>query len=233
MRIRQFVATTAVLLVAATAQSQTWSGPGSGELGRGGPLRSTYVAADPETERLLSFLDLNACPDNGSILKQNSSGEWSCAVDETGGSGSGSTISSGTADPTGGADGDAYIQVDGSDEIQAIWSNASGTWEEYTLPAGPAGAAGPAGPAGPAGTDGAGTALSDATPNTVVGSGGAAGSQVPTLRAEITNITWPMVLSRNRRFRTGAFTPQRSRITRSRPPRFQTKESVTSSSDHP
>ena len=50
--------------------------------------------------------------------------------------GSGSSITSGTADPTGGADGDAYVQVDGSDEVQSIWRNISGTWTEFTIPLG-------------------------------------------------------------------------------------------------
>ena len=49
-------------------------------------------------------------------------------------------MTSGTADPTGGAAGDAYVQVDVSDEIQALWLNEAGTWEEYTIPAGGGGA---------------------------------------------------------------------------------------------
>ena len=165
------------------------------------------------------------------VCQNDSETEYTVEFDVGGGSGGGASIDVGTADPTGGSDGDAYIQVDGSDEIQALWTNASGTWEEYTLPAGPAGAAGPAGPAGPAGTDGAGTALSDATQTRW---SEVAGLRVPapTLRAGTTSTTWPTVLSRSRRFRMEAFTPRRSRITRSRPPRFQTKESVMSSSGH-
>ena len=50
------------------------------------------------------------------------------------GSGSGAAITQGTADPTGGSDGDAYLQVDASDEVESIWLNESGTWEEYTIP---------------------------------------------------------------------------------------------------
>ena len=50
--------------------------------------------------------------------------------------GSGASVTSGTADPTGGAAGDAYIQVDASNVIQSLWRNVSGTWTEYTLPRG-------------------------------------------------------------------------------------------------
>ena len=64
---------------------------------------------------------------------------WKKITDQTG-AGGGASITAGTADPTGGSDGDAYIQADGSDEIQAIWRNASGTWNEYTIPAGGTGA---------------------------------------------------------------------------------------------
>ena len=53
-----------------------------------------------------------------------------------GGSGGGGVETSGTADPTGGSDGDSYIQVDASDVVQSIWTNDSGTWNEYTIPAG-------------------------------------------------------------------------------------------------
>ena len=86
-----------------------------------------------------------------------------------GGTGTGATITSGTADPTGGVDGDAYIQVDGSSVIQSLWRNNSGTWEEFTVPAG--------------GT-GTGPALSDATPETVVGSGASAGTSADASRSD-------------------------------------------------
>ena len=62
---------------------------------------------------------------------------WEKITDQP--TGSGASITAGTANPTGGNDGDAYVQVDGSDEIQAIWRNASGTWTEYTIPAGGSG----------------------------------------------------------------------------------------------
>lgn len=52
----------------------------------------------------------------------------------TGGAGGGAAITAGTADPTGGSDGDAYIQVDASDVVQSLWRNDSGTWNEYTIP---------------------------------------------------------------------------------------------------
>ena len=50
------------------------------------------------------------------------------------GSGSGSSLTVGTTDPTGGSSGDAYVQVDASNEVQSIWRNNSGTWAEYTIP---------------------------------------------------------------------------------------------------
>ena len=53
-----------------------------------------------------------------------------------GGSGSGASITAGTADPTGGSAGDAYFQVNSSSEVTSLWRNASGTWTEYILPAG-------------------------------------------------------------------------------------------------
>ena len=48
----------------------------------------------------------------------------------------GGAITVGTTDPSGGADGDFYVQVDGSDIVQSLWRNAGGTWAEYTLPVG-------------------------------------------------------------------------------------------------
>ena len=111
---------------------------------------------------------------------------WEKITDQTG-TGGGLSLTAGTANPTGGSDGDAYLQVDTSvpAEIQAIWRNVSNTWTPYALPVGadgadgatgPAGADGAAGPAGAAGQDGAGTTLSNATPQTVIGSGGDDGS---------------------------------------------------------
>ena len=90
--------------------------------------------------------------------------------------GGGATITAGTANPIGGSDGDAYLQVDTSvpAEVQAIWRNVSSTWTPYALPAGADGddgatgadgADGAVGPTGPAGADGAGTSLSTATPH--------------------------------------------------------------------
>lgn len=48
--------------------------------------------------------------------------------------GGGSSISTGTANPTGGSAGDVYLQLDASDEVQSIWQNVSGTWTEYEIP---------------------------------------------------------------------------------------------------
>ena len=68
------------------------------------------------------------------LTVQNASGvEEEVAFTPSGGSGTGATVTAGNADPTGGADGDAYIQIDGSNIIQAIWRNDSGTWVEYTI----------------------------------------------------------------------------------------------------
>ena len=47
------------------ALAQTWSGPGMGELGRGGPLRSSYVVTEPTTGRMIDYRDINACDTNG------------------------------------------------------------------------------------------------------------------------------------------------------------------------
>ena len=78
---------------------------------------------------------------------------WEKVTDQP--TGSGATIEAGTADPTGGNDGDAYFQVDSSGVVQSIWRNASGTWTEYTLPAG----------------SGGGITLSDASPENVAAAG--------------------------------------------------------------
>ena len=50
--------------------------------------------------------------------------------------GSGASITSGTADPSGGAAEDFYLQVNASNLVQSVWLNVAGTWTEYTLPAG-------------------------------------------------------------------------------------------------
>ena len=44
--------------------------------------------------------------------------------------------SSGTADPTGGAAGDGYLQVNASNVLQSVWLNVAGTWGGYTVPTG-------------------------------------------------------------------------------------------------
>ena len=87
----------------------------------------------------LSGVFLRSITDNGNntydIAMQGTDGtDTTVTITATGGSGA--SITSGTADPTGGAAGDAYLQVDASDVIQSIWRNISGTWTEYTLPAG-------------------------------------------------------------------------------------------------
>ena len=70
------------------------------------------------------------------------SANWEKITDQTAASGTGASITAGTADPTGGADGDAYLQVNATDVVQSIWRNASGTWTEYTVPAGGGGGSG-------------------------------------------------------------------------------------------
>ena len=69
----------------------------------------------------------------GLVTYQDSSGDEQTLQLSTG---SGSSVTSGTADPTGGAAGDAYIQVNASNVVQSLWQNVAGTWTEYTLPAG-------------------------------------------------------------------------------------------------
>ena len=90
----------------------------------------------------LSGVFLRSITDNGNntydIAMQGTDGtDTTVTITATGGGGA--SITSGTADPTGGAAGDAYIQLDASDVIQSIWRNVSGTWTEYTLPAGVSG----------------------------------------------------------------------------------------------
>ena len=80
--------------------------------------------------------------------------DWLKVTNQTAAAGTGAVITAGTSDPTGGSDGDAYIQVDSSDVVQSIWRNASGTWTEYTLPAG-----------------GSGVTLSDVSPENVAAAG--------------------------------------------------------------
>ena len=53
--------------------------------------------------------------------------------------GSGAAITEGTADPSDGAAGDAYIQRNTSNVIVSIWLNIADSWTEYTLPQGGAG----------------------------------------------------------------------------------------------
>ena len=85
MNIKGIIAAAAIAIGLATpALAQTWSGPGMGELGRGGPLRSSFDAVDPTTDRMLDFRDINACATNGQILKQNAAGAWACAEDASG-----------------------------------------------------------------------------------------------------------------------------------------------------
>ena len=52
------------------------------------------------------------------------------------GTGTGSSVTAGIADPTGGASGDSYIQIDALNVVQSLWWNNSGTWTEYMLPEG-------------------------------------------------------------------------------------------------
>ena len=78
---------------------------------------------------------------------------WEKITDQP--TGSGASITAGTADPTAGNDGDAYFQVDSSSVVQSLWRNASGTWTEYTLPTG----------------SGGGVTLSDASPENVAAAG--------------------------------------------------------------
>ena len=107
--------------------------------------------------------DLYFQVDGSDVLQsvwRNIAGTWTeFTVPSGSGGGTGASITSGTADPSGGAAGDAYIQVDASNVVQSIWRNISGTWTEFTIPAG-----------------GSGLSLSNATPQTVIGSGGTPGS---------------------------------------------------------
>ena len=81
--------------------------------------------------------------------------------------GSGVSISSGTTDPTGGAAGDFYFQINASNVLTSIWQNVSGTWTEYTLPAG-----------------GSGATLSDDTPEEVTGTVSSSGTSTEASRSD-------------------------------------------------
>ena len=72
----------------------------------------------------LGGLFVKSVSPDGLITYQDASGDEQTAqlASATGGA----TVTSGTADPTGGSSGDAYIQVDGSDEVQSIWRNNAG-----------------------------------------------------------------------------------------------------------
>ena len=74
--------------------------------------------------------------DQVTALWWNDSGTWTEYGITGSGGGSGASITSGTADPTGGSAGDAYLQVDASNVLQSVWRNVSGTWTEYALPSG-------------------------------------------------------------------------------------------------
>ena len=57
---------------------------------------------------------------------------WLKVTNQTGTGGA--TVTAGTADPTGGSDGDFYVQHDASNVAESLWRNDSGTWNEYTIP---------------------------------------------------------------------------------------------------
>ena len=57
---------------------------------------------------------------------------WTQLSGSTGGGGG--SLTQGTADPTGGSDGDAYIQTNASNAVQSLWLNSGGSWSEYTIP---------------------------------------------------------------------------------------------------
>ena len=66
---------------------------------------------------------------SGTTKPANSSNRWSVGI----ALGGGASTTSGTADPTGGDAGDAYLQVNTSDELTAVWLNISDTWTEYVV----------------------------------------------------------------------------------------------------
>ena len=77
----------------------------------------------------------------------------------------GGSFSAGTADPAGGAAGDAYLQVSASAVLQSVWLNESGTWTEYALPP-------------------AGGALSDTVPESVTAAANNAGTSAEAARQD-------------------------------------------------
>jgi len=80
----------------------------------------------------------------------------------------GASWSSGTADPSGGDDGDFYFETD----TDKIWKKTSGTWAVIATVTGDVGPAGPAGPVGPVGPSGGPVGPTGATGATGVSQGG-------------------------------------------------------------
>ena len=98
-------------------------------------VASIEARAPADTDKVLGreqiFLDTSATPH----ALHYHSGVAANAWEQIGGAG-GATVTSGTADPTGGAGGDQYLQVNASNVVESIWLNVSGTWSEFTLPSG-------------------------------------------------------------------------------------------------
>ena len=98
-------------------------------------LPARFIAAFPgagvETSAILGAFVKSITPDGVATVQLADETETTVTLTASGG---GATITSGTADPTGGSAGDAYLQVDASDVVQSIWLNVMGTWTEYTIP---------------------------------------------------------------------------------------------------
>ena len=141
-------ATVGFCFKAITSGGTEWSACGSGIAASSGSADPSGGTAD----------DVYFQVDGSDVLQsvwRNIAGTWTEFTVPSGmGGGTGASITSGTADPTGGAAGDAYIQVDASDVVQSLWRNVSGTWTEFTLPAG-----------------GSGVSLSDDSPENIAAAG--------------------------------------------------------------
>ena len=126
--MRRIVFALIVALSGAVVQAQTVPTQG---------LPARFIAAFPgagvETSAILGAFVKSITPDGVATVQLADETETTVTLTASGG---GATITSGTADPTGGDAGDAYLQVDASSVVQSIWLNVMSTWTEYTIPSG-------------------------------------------------------------------------------------------------
>ena len=126
---------------AAESSGGVWiAGPGDLVFNRGG-LRSRFIVFEtwsattnyPAGSMVQHSNDVYiALADPTTGDEPGSDAVWLKVTNQTGTGGA--TVTAGTADPTGGSDGDFYVQHDASNVAESLWRNDSGTWNEYTIP---------------------------------------------------------------------------------------------------